>query len=457
MRSPVAVGGGSGSSAAKVRQRGGAPLLLGQQQGQQQGELQEQPLQHLPREDQRASSLCFRRLRLVTPVAFLLVIVLLLVLILQPPGEQQLQQQEEQQRREQLEACAASAVAPGVVLPALKASTRVCSRTELRNPAHNPLPAAHPEYDFSAAELEQAEQTPEGEAVLAGSLSYAVTFAVLPRRYYLLPAVLGNLLRQSHVPPPTLVVVNAPSFPEESLACWTDDRVAVRVLPDVGPITKVLYTIRDQDNASALAYRPSLLDAATGTVVWAVANLDLTGVDAFLVCDDDNIKGPLWAWLLLRRLVELQILRGRKVHELHQLQAAAADEGVLANANSSLTIARLQREAESLARPAFLSLASIVRLQNFARGRIACLPVPSSNSGWYPAGIRWAGLPLGAGSGGRLGLDDFTAGGAVGHALRRRRSADTLRSEARHTLIQGGLWRNISSPSPRPRAKRAGG
>lgn len=137
-----------------------------------------------------------------------------------------------------------------------QADDRVEQQQVLWAAAHSPAPADPiislcPGSPSSSSSREGRDK----ENTKTHGLTYVVTLTSLPHRYETLPEVLLHLLAQEPVAP-QLVLLHVASFPE-SLKCFSHPRVGIRLVPDVGPITKVYYTIQDQRNASAQALIPS--------------------------------------------------------------------------------------------------------------------------------------------------------------------------------------------------------
>lgn len=112
-------------------------------------------------------------------------------------------------------------------------------------------------------------------------MSYIISLTTLPKRYKILPMVIESMLKQKC--PPQKIYIYIPKknkLPPHSKGTLAHSKIVYRKVDDIGPLTKVYYTLQDPK------IKPD---------------------QKILVTDDDAVKAKSWAKELLSKMNKNEI------------------------------------------------------------------------------------------------------------------------------------------------------
>lgn len=112
-------------------------------------------------------------------------------------------------------------------------------------------------------------------------MSYIISLTTLPKRYKILPMVIESMLKQKC--PPQKIYIYIPKknkLPPHSKGTLSHSKIVFRKVDDIGPLTKVYYTLQDPK---------------------------IKADQKILVTDDDAVKAKSWAKELLSKMNKNEI------------------------------------------------------------------------------------------------------------------------------------------------------
>lgn len=118
-------------------------------------------------------------------------------------------------------------------------------------------------------------------------MTYIVSLTTIPRRYRGLPKVIYSILKQSCPPKKIYIYVSDKAkLPPHEVGALAHSKIFYKKVPDIGPFTKIFYTLADPE---------------------------ISGDETILVTDDDAIKHVDWAKRLLLHVDRTHITTYAKI------------------------------------------------------------------------------------------------------------------------------------------------
>lgn len=118
-------------------------------------------------------------------------------------------------------------------------------------------------------------------------MTYIISLASLPKRYKILPMVIESMLKQSS--PPKYIYIYIPKkekLPPHQRGTLAHSKIIYRKVEDIGPFTKLMYTLQDPN---------------------------IKKNERVLVTDDDAVKAKSWARVLLSKMNKKEVTSFSKI------------------------------------------------------------------------------------------------------------------------------------------------